>query len=110
MSNETEFETQLAAEIGKWEAALRSGYSVKQMFEGTVNEGPAALASEVKEMLAEVTGGLSMPEALKQWQARHPSQGLNLFVATLLVQRETGGNLADMLQAVGYVLKQKAGN
>ena len=102
-----QFEQQLAGQVEVWEMRLREGYNVRQMFEATVQNGPALIAGEVQQMLEEVNNGAAFTDALKQWLARRPSQDLNLFVTTLLVQRETGGNLADILQVVGHVLKQR---
>lgn len=108
-NEQQQFEAQLAEQIPVWEMALREGYTVRQMFERTVADGPALIAGEVKRLLEDVSNGVAFTDALKQWLARRPSQDLNLLVTTLLVQRETGGNLADILQVVGHVLKKRAG-
>lgn len=105
-----QFEAQLVEQVPVWETALREGYNVRQMFQRTVDSGPALMAGEVQRVLEDVNNGVAFAEALKHWLARRPSQDLNLLVTTLLVQRETGGNLADILQVVGHVMKKRGGS
>lgn len=60
----------------------------------------------MKTLLAEAQSGAAMADALKHWAQRTEAQNLYLLVNALLVQREAGGNLADLLQVVGVTMKK----
>lgn len=104
-----QMEQQLPQQILAWETGLRAGYSVLQVLEASAADGPDPLAGEVKQVLADVASGTALAEALKHWANRQPGPGLQLVVATMLAQREVGGNLADILQVVGHVLEKRQG-
>lgn len=108
MSLTLELEAQMPLLLRHFEVALRSGYSVKQALEIVSRdmEGPAQ--TEAQQTLAAVTAGQSLPAALEAWRGRNPSPALDLFVATLFAQMETGGNLADKLQWLSQILAKRA--
>lgn len=108
MANLEQLDQQIAAEVTAWEVALREGYNVRQMFEKTVAVGIEPLAGEVQTLLAEAQTGTAFPEALKHWAQRTQSRNVYLLVNTLLVQREVGGNLADLLQVMGQTMQRTA--
>ena len=59
-------------------------------------------------MEATVIAQVPLPQALDHWLARVPSDDLNLVVATIQVQLEIGGNLADKLNLLGQIMDKRA--
>lgn len=107
MTESPALEEQMPLVLRNVEVALRSGYSVKQALEIVSRdmEGPAQ--AETQQVLAALTDGRALPDALEAWRQRSPSPALDLFVATLFVQQETGGNLADKLQLLAQILAKR---
>ena len=102
-----QFEAQIPDLLNRFETALRSGYSLTQVLQNLGGDMAEPMAGELKRVLAETQAGSSLQDALDHWLERMPSQDLNLFVATLYVQRELGGNLADKLNFIGHIIRKR---
>jgi tight adherence protein B len=101
-----QLDSQIPEYLGKFSSALREGYSVRQILER--HDGlPEPMAGEVKHVANEIQSGVSVADALDHWFTRMPSENLNLFIATLGVQRETGGNLADKLDLLEQIIRKR---
>ena len=99
-----QFEAHLPAFLSQFALALRAGYSVGQIVEGLGTEMPEPIVQALRQVDAEVKAGMPLADAFDHWLARTPHEALNLFVATLKAQRQTGGNLADKLDWLGQIL------
>lgn len=86
------------------EVSLRSGYSVSQSFEIVVKDMNGPITADVQKVLTDVQGGSSWLAALDGWFFRSPSLELDLFVAAMHEQLESGGNLANKLQFLAQLL------
>ncbi|MBE2200403.1 MAG: type II secretion system F family protein [Anaerolinea sp.] len=86
------------------EVALRSGYSVAQGLEIVTKDMDGPLTAAVQRVLNDLQAGTSLLSALDQWLARAPSRDLDLIIATIRVQLEVGGNLADRFQFISQLL------
>lgn len=95
---------QLPEFLRMMEVALRSGYSLRQALEMVTEDMDNPLAAEVQQVVAALQSGTPLPQALAQWLARTPSRELDLIVATIGVQLEVGGNLADRFQFMSQLL------
>ncbi|MCD4753910.1 MAG: type II secretion system F family protein [Anaerolineaceae bacterium] len=86
---------------------LRAGYSTMQAMEAVSREMPAPINDEFHRVVQEMQLGLSMEAALDNLLRRIPSDDLDLVVTAINVQREVGGNLAEMLDIISYTIRER---
>ncbi|MCC7449415.1 MAG: type II secretion system F family protein [Anaerolineae bacterium] len=101
------FEQQLPDILGLWVNSLRSGYSVMQALEAISREAPNPAAAEIKRVVTEVQLGIPMEEALANLLRRMPSDDLDLIITAVNIQREVGGNLAEILEVIGHTIRER---
>jgi tight adherence protein B len=65
------------------------------------------LGSEFSEMLDEINFGVSVPEALKNLTRRVECEEIKYFAMGVILQRETGGNLAELIQTLANLIREK---
>jgi len=107
MSTE-KFDKQIPLMLRTLENALRGGYSLVQAFEKVASDVPAPLGGDAGKLVNDLKGGQDMEKSLSSWYQRTPSADLDLVLATLRVQFETGGNLADKLNLLGQILEHRS--
>ena len=98
------FDNQIPELLQVLEAALRSGYSIGQSLEIAARDMADPLAAAAQRVAAELQSGVALPEALDHWLQRFPSRNLDLIIATILVQLEAGGNLANKFQLLSQII------
>lgn len=109
MTTELEkFEAQIPLLLRVLENSLRAGYSLKQALEIVAKDLPAPAGREVQQVLSDLNDGIALPAALAGWLRRVPSHDLDLVAATVNVQLEVGGNLADKFNLLGQILNKRA--
>ena len=101
------FETQLPDTISLWVNGLRSGYSVLQAMEAIASESPEPTAAEFRRVVQEVQLGISMEDGLDHMLQRMTSEDLDLIVTAVNIQREVGGNLAEILDVIGHTIRER---
>ncbi|MGD8584086.1 MAG: type II secretion system F family protein [Chloroflexota bacterium] len=101
------FEDQLSQTLNLWVNALRSGYSVLQSMEAIATELPPPVSTEFERVVQEVRLGLSVPQALANMLRRMPSEDLDLVVTAVNIQREVGGNLAEVLDTISFTIRER---
>lgn len=101
------FEGQLPDTIALWVNALRSGYSVLQAMEAISREAPEPTATEFRRVVQEVQLGVSMEAALAHLLNRMPSDDMDLVNTAVNIQREVGGNLAEILEAIAHTIRER---
>ncbi len=101
------FNSQLADTIQLLSSALRSGYSLLQAMELVAREGPTPVNGEFERVVREVGLGLSPEEALANLVRRMQSDDLELMVTAINVQREVGGNLAEVLDSIASTIRER---
>ncbi len=101
------FETQLPDTISLWVNGLRSGYSVLQAMEAIAKESPEPTASEFRRVVQEVQLGITMEDGLDHMLQRMTSDDLDLIVTAVNIQREVGGNLAEILDVIGHTIRDR---
>src|SRR5260221_1030801 len=102
-----DFESQLPDILGLWVNALRSGYSVMQALEAISREAPEPSALEVRRVVQEVQIGIPMEDALAHLPGRMPSDDLDLIITAVNIQREVGGNLAEILEVISHTVRER---
>ncbi len=101
------FEDQLGQTLNLWVNALRSGYSVLQSMEAIATELPPPVSVEFERVVQEVRLGLSVPQALNNMERRVPSEDLDLVITAVNIQREVGGNLAEVLDTISFTIRER---
>lgn len=101
------FEGQLPDTLSLWVNALRSGYSVLQSMEAIAKEAPEPTSTEFKRVVQEAQLGIPMEDALDHLYTRLPSEDLDLVNTAVNIQREVGGNLAEILEAIGHTIRER---
>jgi tight adherence protein B len=101
------FENQLSDTLNLWVNALRSGYSVLQAMEAIATELPAPVSVEFERVVQEVRLGLGVPQALSNMLRRVPSDDLDLVITAVNIQREVGGNLAEVLDTISFTIRER---
>jgi tight adherence protein B len=101
------FNTALAESIDMLARALRAGYSMAGAIEMLSQNAPEPAAAEFGEVFKQQNLGLPMREALLQLLARVPSLDLRVLVTAILVQKDTGGNLAEILDRTVFVIRDR---
>lgn len=101
------FNEQLADMLNLMVNGLRAGYSTMQAMEAVSREMPAPISDEFRRVVQEMQLGISMEIALDNLLRRIPSDDLDLVVAAINVQREVGGNLAEVLDTISYTIRER---
>ncbi|MBN2469491.1 MAG: type II secretion system F family protein [Anaerolineae bacterium] len=101
------FEEQLPDTLGLWVNGLRSGYSVLQAMEAIGRESPEPTATEFRRVVQEVQLGISMEDALDHMLKRMESEDLDLVITAVNIQREVGGNLAEILDVIAHTIRER---
>jgi tight adherence protein B len=86
---------------------LRAGYSTMQALEAVSKELPPPLADEFARVVKEMQLGIGMEDALNNLHRRIPSDDLDLIITAINVQREVGGNLAEILDTISYTIRER---
>lgn len=103
----TKFEGQLPDTLSLWVNALRSGYSVLQSMEAISRDAPDPTSIEFKRVVQEVQLGIDMESALEHLLNRVESDDLDLVLTAVNINREVGGNLAEILDVIGHTVRER---
>jgi tight adherence protein B len=101
------FNAVLAESIDMLARALRAGHSVAGAIEMLSENAQEPAASEFREIFKQMNLGLPMRDALLQLLERVPSADLRVLVTAILVQKDTGGNLAEILDRTVFVIRER---
>jgi tight adherence protein B len=101
------FNAVLAESIDMLARALRAGHSVIGAMGMLAENAQEPAASEFEEIFKQQNLGLPMRDALMQLLDRVPSADLRVLVTAILVQRDTGGNLAEILDRTVFVIRER---
>lgn len=101
------FENQLPDTLSLWVNALRSGYSVPQAMEAISRDAPEPTSTEFKRVVQENQLGIDLSDALAHLLNRVESEDLDLVITAVNIQREVGGNLAEILEVIGHTIRER---
>ncbi|GAA4411499.1 type II secretion system F family protein [Quisquiliibacterium transsilvanicum] len=87
--------------------ALRAGHAFPSALQMAGSELPEPLGEEFRQTFDEVNYGISVQDALQNLATRVPSTDLGFFVIAVLIQRETGGNLAEVLDNISHIIRDR---
>ncbi|MFO0919778.1 MAG: type II secretion system F family protein [Planctomycetaceae bacterium] len=101
------FESQLPDALELLARALRSGHSLNSGLFLVSEEMPAPISTEFQIAYEEQNLGIPIEAALKNMLKRMPNLDLKFFVTAVAIQRQTGGDLAEILDKIGYVIRER---
>ena len=87
--------------------AMRAGHSFSNVLQMVGSELPEPLAGEFRSAHEEINYGVPMNEALYNMADRIPLTDLRYLVIAVVIQRESGGNLAEILGNIGHVIRER---
>lgn len=87
--------------------ALSAGHAFSEALHMVSIEMPEPIATEFRKTYEEQNLGLSVKLALENLTQRMPLLDLKMCVTAVLIQRETGGNLAEILEKVAYTIRER---
>jgi len=87
--------------------AVRAGHAFTTALELISNEVAEPIASEFRKLFEEQKFGLPVRDALINLTQRVPLVDIKFFVTAVMLQRETGGNLAEILDNLSYVIRER---
>ena len=87
--------------------ALRAGHSLAAGMHVVAEEMPSPIADEFGRVYDEQNLGITMEEAMDSMCHRVPNLDLRFFVTSVAIQRQTGGDLAEILDKIGYVIRER---
>lgn len=102
-----QFEDQLPDNLQMWVNGLRSGYSVLQAIEAIAKEAAEPTCSEFRRVVQEVQLGIPLDESLYHALERLPSDDFDLVITAVNIQREVGGNLAEILEIISHTIRER---
>jgi tight adherence protein B len=87
--------------------ALRAGHALTATFQVVGEEVPDPAGVEFRQLFEQQNYGMSLPDALHAFANRLPILDARFFVTALLTQRETGGNLSEVLDNLAFVIRER---
>jgi tight adherence protein B len=87
--------------------ALRAGHSLAAGLHVVGEEMPAPIAEEFSRVYEEQNLGIPLEDAMRGVVDRVPNLDLKFFVTSVAIQRQTGGDLAEILDKIGYVIRER---
>jgi len=101
------FEKQLGDTISILANSLKAGYSYMQSVNSVAKDMPDPVGKEFKILLKEMSLGVNASEALDNLKIRVDSKDLSLMITAIKIQRETGGNLAEILNNISETIRER---
>jgi len=101
------FAAQLSDAMELIARALRAGHSLAAGMHVVAEEMPAPISDEFRRVYDEQNLGITIEEALKSVCERVPNLDLKFFVTSVIIQRQTGGDLAEILDRIGHVIRER---
>jgi tight adherence protein B len=101
------FEAKFPEAIDTLARAVRAGHAFTTALEMIANEVSEPVAGEFRQLYEEQKFGLPVRDALLNLADRIPLVDVKFFVTAVMLQRETGGNLAEILDNLSYVIRER---
>jgi len=101
------FNTSLPDAIDLMARSLRAGHSMNSSIELIAEQSPEPLSSEFVQVYKQQRLGLHFRDALLQMGGRIPSRDLQFLITAILVQKETGGDLTEILDRAAHVIRDR---
>ncbi|HUQ90584.1 MAG TPA: type II secretion system F family protein [Bryobacteraceae bacterium] len=102
-----QFEEEFPEALDFLARSMRAGHALSVSLEMLADEAPEPLGIEFRRVFHEQNLGAPLDEALRNLTDRVPLLDVKFFVSSVLMQRETGGNLAEILTKLGYIIRER---
>ncbi|AMR77089.1 type II secretion system F family protein [Cupriavidus nantongensis] len=102
-----QLEAQLPDAVDMISRALRAGHSFSGALSMVGQEMKAPIGPEFRTTFEEINYGVALDEAMTNLAMRVPVADLRYFVIAVLIQRESGGNLAEILDTIGTMVRER---
>ncbi len=102
-----QFQNQLVDSLLLMSSCLRAGLSMTQTFSVVAEEMPPPISQEFGLVMKEVRMGVNIDEAMNHLMKRMPSDDLHMFISTVLVARETGGDVTAVFARLVETLRDR---
>ena len=101
------FERQLPEALEMIARALKAGHAFPGGLKMASEEFDDPVGTEFERTLEEINFGVAIPDALKNFAARVDCTDLKFFVISVIIQRETGGNLAEIMDSLAHLIRER---
>jgi tight adherence protein B len=101
------FEEQFPEALDLLSRAIRAGHAFQTAMGMCADELPAPVGIEFKKAFEQQNFGLPLKDTLNEMTERVPILDVKFFVTAVLIQRETGGNLAEILDNLAHVVRER---
>lgn len=101
------FQSQLHEALDLIARALRAGHSFTSSMKLAADEFEDPLGTEFGETIDQINFGVSVPAALSHLSERIDCQEIKYFVVAVIIQRETGGNLAELIESLAHIVRER---
>jgi tight adherence protein B len=101
------FASQLPDALELVARALRAGHSLAAGMHVVAEEMPSPISDEFSRVYEEQNLGIPIEESMNSMCERVPNLDLRFFVTSVAIQRQTGGDLAEILDKIGYVIRER---
>lgn len=101
------FQKQLPEGLELISRALKAGHAFTSGMKLAADQFNDPLGPEFEETLDEINFGVSVPGALRNLARRIDCREIKYFVVAVILQRETGGNLAEIIESLAYLIREK---
>ncbi len=101
------YETQMVDTLNLLSNGLRAGQSLAQSFEMVVNELPKPVSEEFSLMLQQNRVGMTLEDALLAFYERIPTEDNQMFVSSINILKETGGNLPEVFDTITEIIRER---
>jgi tight adherence protein B len=101
------FAVQLPDALELTSRALRAGHSLASGFNLVREEMAQPISKEFGRVFEEQNLGISMDDSLTNLTERVPNLDLKFFATAIVLQRQTGGDLAEILDKIGYIIRER---
>jgi tight adherence protein B len=101
------FQRQLPDALDLIARALKAGHAFTGGLKMVGDEMEEPVGTEFEKTLHEINFGSGIPEALKNLAQRVDCPDIRFFIISVIIQRETGGNLAEILGKIAYLIRER---
>lgn len=102
-----DFESALPQALEMFARSLRAGHAISVAIGVLAEEAPLAVRQDFAEVHRDQNYGLPLRDALSAMLERIPSRDLRIFITGLLIQKDTGGNLPDVMDRIVAVIRDR---
>ena len=102
-----ELEAQLPEALDFLARSMRAGHAFSISLEMLGSETPDPLGQEFRVLFNELNLGAALEPALANFGARVPLLDVQLFISSVLLQRQTGGNLSEILMRLAHIIRER---